>query len=73
MAGGLMEAKDYQGPVGYVVQEHHTNICGLSKQEYIALELTKVWANVAFNSYFDEEEIVDRYVDMLNEVKARKL
>ncbi len=57
----------------WVVQEHHTQICGLTKDEYIALELTKAWASTTGQRYYDEEDIVNRYMDILNEVKARKM
>lgn len=60
-------------PTEHVVEEHRTNICGLTKHEYIALELTKAWANTTGQRYYDEEDIVNRYEDMLKEVKRRNL
>lgn len=58
-------------PIEYVVQEHHTYICGLSKQEYIALELTKAWTSTRCNGHEETNEILDVYEYMLKEVNTR--
>lgn len=47
------------------------DICGLSKNEYIALELTKAWASTTAGEYYDSEDIVGRYYEMLEEVEKR--
>ena len=41
----------------------------LTKQEHIALELTKAWAASNTRNYHDPSEIVETYVDILEEVK----
>ena len=57
---------------GYIVQEHRTMICGLTKHEYIALELAKAWSNTK-RSYYEPNEVVDWYEKILKEVKERNL
>lgn len=47
------------------------DICGLTKNEYIALELTKAWASTTGQRYYDEDDIVGRYYAMLEEVERR--
>ena len=48
-------------------------VCGLTKHEYMALELTKAWASTTGQRYYDEEDIVKRYEDMLQKLKERNL
>jgi hypothetical protein len=57
----------------YIVQEHRTMLCGLTKHEYIALELTKAWASTRSNGHEYCDELVSTYEHMLKEVKARNL
>ena len=48
------------------------DICGLTKHEYMALELTKACASTK-RCYYDVDEIVDIYEEMLKELKERNL
>lgn len=56
-----------------VVEQHRTNICGLTKHEYIALELTKAWASTRAQGHQNECEIVAQYEYILDEIKRRNL
>lgn len=71
MANQFVEFKPIE-PVS-IVQEHRTDICGLTKHEYIALELTKAMANTRHASYWDSDTTVDKYEIILKEVKERNL
>ena len=70
MAGMTFDPAAYR-PVEHVIEEHRTNICGLSKDEYVALELTKAWASTRSHAYVDSDDIVDYYYEILEEVNAR--
>ena len=48
-----------------------TYASALTKQEHIALELTKAWANTRVHGYLDPEDIVDGYQKILEEVNGR--
>lgn len=69
---GLIGRTEENKPVT-VVQQHRTDICGLTKHEYIALELTKARASTRHSSYWDAEDTVNRYEEILKEVKERNL
>lgn len=56
-----------------VVEQHRTDICGLTKHEYMALELTKAWASTRSNSHWDVDDTARHYEEILKEVKARNL
>ena len=60
-------------PMEHVVEQHRTDICGLTKQEYIALELTKAWASTRSNGHEYCDDLVSTFEDMLKEVKERNL
>lgn len=49
------------------------DICGLTKQEYMALELTKAWASTRCNGHEYVDEIVSAYEKVLSELKVRGL
>ena len=49
------------------------NICGLTKHEYMALELTKAWASTRAQGHQNECEIVAQYEYILDEIKRRNL